>query len=305
MNTAIKESESAEQTAETDETDAQQLWDDFEGDDQNDDQPEDGDDTFAEDEGDDPDDDQIEKDTAITDPKELQSQIDRLTHSLKSEQGRTASQRRQVETLRSQMAEAEQSAPSDDNEEKLTARREKMDKAKEDYGDVVSPLVETIEELQAQMGNLGKRDAQNLEDKKTQLASIVQEQESVLTAEHPDWNEVLSANKATFDVWIEDQPKAVRDAYARNSGDIVDGNEASLLVSQFKQSLLSASGFDESASDTNKNDRAAARRKRQIDGSRSTRSGSSRATSEPAPNGEDAQATWNYFERRDQKKDRR
>jgi hypothetical protein len=246
-----------------------------------------------------------EDSTNRDDPEHLRAQVERLQHALNSEKGRTAASRREIDTLKAQIAEAEKSASRSQRDENLLKeRREQLNRAREEYGDVVGPLADTIADLEARMDDLSAREQRELSAMREQHNTLLAAEEGKFIEEHPDGFDTIIANREAFDAWIEDQPKRLRDIYAENAAAIVDGTGASYLVGLFKQALHDAGGGHAPASD-NSSSRLQSRRQRQLDGARAARGGTQRSSSTPSRDSGDAEAHWDYFERLDRQKGRR
>lgn len=238
------------------------------------------------------------------DPEALQKQIERLQHSLASEKGRTQASRKEIERLKSEVSEAQTKAhrtPEDDD--RLKASKERLDAAKEEYGDVIGPLADTVEDLTRRFDELSKLEQRDLTAKTDRLAELKAAQESIFEKEHPDGYDLITREQAAFAAWVDDQPADLRQIYQRNKAEIIDGAEAAYLVGMFKQSLHDATDAPAKTTDTN---RLSARRARQIDGARASRAQTQqRVASVPPKDSENADAHWDYFARKEKERERR
>lgn len=240
--------------------------------------------------------------------EDLQAQTERLRKALDSEKGRSASRGQEIRHLRDKLSRSTAKAGDRDDEAVRTERSErqrKMDEAREDYGDAVGPLIDTIKEMQGRFDELSAREAQELNAAQARFDDLVAEQTSILLEEHSDWLDVLKQDFPAFKTWLEDQPKALRDAYEANRQHITDGTGAALLVTAYKQSLYSGEDGASPAPSQNGN-RLQNRRQRQLDGAQAPRSKASpRMSSEPPADSSDDEAHWNYWaakERREQQR---
>lgn len=233
--------------------------------------------------------------------EDVKPQVERLRHQVQSEIGRNRGLARKVDTLQKENArlaallnDTKTTAPTKEASEKLA-------KARSEYGDVIGPLADQIEANAKRVDRIAEIAASQLENNQSQLADLYQEQEAIFRAEHPEGHSVIHENKAVFDAWIEDQPKALRDAYSINFKHMVDGAAAALVVAEFKASLQTAANGAAPAVDSKS--KLQARRDKQLAGSRSERSnGQNAVTSAPPADGSSDQAYWNYFEILDLKK---
>lgn len=302
-------------TADEGEKTEEQFWDDFDAADTGDEpdrsrtEPDDGTDGDDQAEGDDDPEISSEDDgkgdegkTDGKDAEQLQSQIERLQHAFESEKGRSAAFQRQAAELKAQLAKAEKSAKGD-QDETVKKRREKLAQAEEEYGDIIGPLAERVKELDSRFDELNAREKAELSRKREEYDRRIDEEEAAFRSEHPDEFKAIVDNRDTFNTWIEDQPKRIRDAYRANFNEIVDGKGAALVVSLFKQALLQADG-SEAPAQTQTDQRLSSKRQRQLDGARSTKSNSPRSSSSPSAESDDPEALWNYFDERDRRRAR-
>lgn len=228
-------------------------------------------------------------------------QVDRLRHQLQSEKGRTKALTIKAESLTKEVArltaikdESKTTAPS----KEATA---KLEKARSEYGDVIGPVLDQMNVNSKRLDRLTEATTLQLETSQQQLTDLHKEQEAIFRAEHPEGHKVVADNREAFNAWIEDQPKQLRDAFAINMENFVDGEAAALVVAEFKASLQNAANGAAPAADSKS--MLQARREKQIAGSRSERSGGpSAVTSAPPADSNDAKAHWKYFDDLDRKK---
>lgn len=244
---------------------------------------------------------------AIPTIEELQAQNERLRHSLESEKGRVAAGRRKIGELQRQISTAEQKpSRSKEDEDLLRKRREKLDAAKEEYGDVIGPLAEHIADLEGRLDKLSAQETRDLDAKRDELSELVRVERAALEEEHPDWLQTVAGNREEFNRWVDDQPRYLRDIAAQNTQEIVDGKATAYLVGMFKAHLHSgADGRDPATAERNRLER---RREQQLAGARQVRGGSSRQTGTsgiPRRDDPDEQKHWNYFENLDRQREAR
>lgn len=235
------------------------------------------------------------------DREALQAQNKRLQHSLDSEKGRSAKGRRVIDDLNMQIAAAKASQRDNPDDDHLKERREQVKAAREEYGEVIGPLTDTITDLEARVAQLSAHEEKELGRLEERHKALVDAELEVFKSEHPDGLDAINKHREVFDEWIEDQPKALRDIYAENQQFIVDGTQAALLVGLFKQALLDADGGSTPAN--HETERLQHRRQRQLAGAHSIRSTNrQQASSRPARDSDDAQAHWDYYARLDRER---
>lgn len=246
---------------------------------------------------DDGDDDSPDTEKADTDTEQIdwKARAAELEHKFNSERGRTAALQQKIERLNKQAT----SPDAGQKDETKEARKKRLSEVAEEYGDVVAPLVETIEDLEGR----AQADVESRRSEaQAELQAIHDEQFGKLMEQHPDGLKVVSENQDVFNAWIEDQPKLYRDIYASNRERIVDGTGAALLLSHFKAALFAADG-DGATTETSLQDR----RQRQLAGAESARQTTRQTsrTTEPPANSADEQAHWDYWDRKDAEKTRK
>lgn len=235
--------------------------------------------------------------------EQLKEQFEKLEQKFRSEQNRARGQQRRADTLAKELEELRnrEAASPGDSEEVRRERAEKIEAAKSEYGDVVGPLVEVIDDLQKRVDDLSAGEKQELRSKEAELAQIVEEQTAGFLDHHPDGFDVLRQHGSTFRAWIEDQPKMYRDIYERNRRSIVDGEGAAVLVSRFKMALAEAD-MDGSPPEPQTQPQSR-KRQRQLDGARATRGRSRQAAVTEIPaDSEDPDQIWDYWDRKDRRR---
>lgn len=249
----------------------------------------------------------------------LEAQLAKLQkahEAYKSDMGRVRALQREVATLRRQIATGQKprggrDARPDGKDETREQQRQRLEKVREEYGDVAEPIVDEINSLREQMEKdreaLTQREQHEHHLAQERYKAILDEQWSAFTAEHPDGLEAIQQNGDVFLEWIEDQPKELRDIFHANREEVVDGRGAALLVAEWKAAMADALADDPSSSQTPASgseppDRMQGRREQQLRGARSPRStGRQRATGTPPPDSDDEGAWWDYWEERERR----
>lgn len=234
-----------------------------------------------------------DSETDHDDPDALREQIEKLTQQVKSEKGRARGLNMKYERLQSELraAKAERDALRDAESDDAT--REKLSKAREEYGDVLNPVLERMERSDAANRRLAEVRDERVNTLSKENDDYLQEQFDTFRAEHPNGVEFLRKNHDEFKAWVDDQPAADREIYERNRKHIIDGDGAALLLSKFKAHKAAASDGGSRPASTQSNSR---RRERQLAGATSVRAPSSQViTSDNTPSDDDPEALFNYF----------
>jgi hypothetical protein len=155
---------------------------------------------------------------------------------------------------------------------------EKLAQLREEYGDVAGPLVDAVEALKGDVDQLRRPVA---EMEQGQHMARYQEQVDTLAIKHPDWETAF--RHGGFAGWYEQQPQFIRQAIERNANEIVDGQEAALVLDLFKQSIGAGQQPPLRQEQNDTNARLSDRRARQLDAGRdaASRGGQSAAAGVP------------------------
>lgn len=178
----------------------------------------------------------------------------------------------------------------------------------EEYPEVAGPLGSVIGKLQEQVTRQNKELSAIGDDRRQ---SALDEQETLLNEEHPDWGDVITAENGFAD-WIFSQPRHIQEAAQRNSDEIVDASEAADVVGRFKQFLAeqqrggdvrqnsASSGGGRDGEQPNSQSR---RRERQLQSASSARSRGPGAAS-GIPEDGDEEVIWKAFDREEARRQR-
>lgn len=151
----------------------------------------------------------------------------------RSANGRVAALQRQLEQRTApQAVPQQQPAGQDQNGQQPSEQEARLRALAEDYPDLAGPILGELSELRKQLASVSTA-AVSFEQQQTQ--AFVTQQEQVLTQQHPDWQQVASDER--FRGWLDTQPRAVREAFARNEQHIIDGQDAALVIGSFKQAV--------------------------------------------------------------------
>lgn len=232
-------------------------------------------------------------DTDHDDPESLRAQIEKLTQQVRSEKGRARGLNMKYERLQSDLREAKSELEALRSAEVDDSIKEKLTKAREEYGDVLDPVLERMDRRDEADRRLAAARQGRVDALSREQGEFLQEQFRTFQSEHPTGVEYLQKNHAEFSAWVQDQPKSDRDIFEQNRQHIVDGEAAALLLSKFKAHKAAAGRGENRPDQTPSN---ASRRQRQLAGARSVRANSSQVvTSDNTPSEDDPEALFNHF----------
>lgn len=231
-------------------------------------------------------------------PAELRSEYDRLTaenaklvHKERSAAGRATGYQRRYEEL---LKAAQPRATAGDRPTSQAA----IEALKEDYPEIAAPLEQALGSIQEQVSHLSAAEESRVAAAQTELTEFLNEETEALVAQHADYEQVLGQNSEQFRVWIDDQPRAVRDAFARNAQDIVNAAEAAQVIGAFKAHLgMPAPAPAVPAPRTPAVPSAlASKRERQLGATATVNRTNRRPTTSGIPEDGDPQMIWDAFE---------
>mgnify|MGYP002777089394 CR=1 FL=1 len=154
-------------------------------------------------------------------------------------------------------------------------RLDALKRLKEDYPEIGEPVVAIIEDLQEELAQVRQPIATLNEQQ--QLAAK-QAQYQILAEAHPDY-QALSRDER-WGGWIETQPRAVQEAFARNI-DVTDGREAAWVLGLFKQDMGITNASAPAVAQQQPANEIAEKRRRQLEAGRDAgNSGSASVTAE-------------------------
>jgi hypothetical protein len=216
----------------------------------------------------------------------------KLEHRVKTEAGRVAASQRRIAELQKLIQSPAQQGRDVDPTEKLKALAE-------DYPEVAGPVTEALSLLSGQVSELTATEASRREAAKQELHDLVSAEEAAVAAAHPGWEQFLQENGNTFMSWIEDQPRALREAFIRNQSTITDGQAAIDVIGAFKRHI------NPQAEPAQQQQPPNTRRERQLAGSASPTGGSRAPVRSGIPDIADEQAIWDAMEEQEMAQQRR
>lgn len=237
-------------------------------------------------------------DTGAAESVDWKARAEKAEQKWRSDRGRVEKMRKEAEALQQELERARQQiAALKTDDEKARDRESRLNKVREEYGDVMEPVLEEIQDLRARDEALTRAEQSRLERLESNYESLVQAEQDAFLAEHKDGFDVIDQNRDAFRAWIDDQPREMRDIFKANEQAIVDGQGAAMMVSRFKAFMQDQSrGPGPASSET----RSTSRRKLQLEGARSSRTpGRQAATSDISPDTDDPEALWDYWDRKE------
>ena len=235
---------------------------------------------------------------------ELQRKATNLEHQTRSDRGRLSALQRKIAEMEQTVskpaqAKADELRQGDGQQANATSREKRLEQLREEYPELAEPLIEYIRDLETKVAGVDEigqtvKQLQTVEQSREQ--AYISQQEHTLSQTHPDWQPVLQNNGATFQAWIEDQPKAIREAAMRNANQIVDAQAAADVIARFKQHLGMASAQPQQAQEAEPKPKLNDKRQRQMDALASPRGGRGRPVASGVPEDADPEAIWDAFD---------
>jgi hypothetical protein len=224
--------------------------------------------------------------------EKLQQEKKQLEHETRSHEGRVAARQNRIAELSRQLEQMKKPEPSGDDP---------LTQIASDFPELHAPLSKAIESVnsraeQVEAAQRGRIETE-LKEEQRRYVEEVNAQTEALKQEHPDYLDVIKANVDKWTMWVEDQPKAIRDAVARNSDDITDAKAAAQVLSAFKAFLNPPATAPQPSPQSDK-------RQRQIGATASPGTGNRQPVVTGIPEDGDPQAIWDAFEKEEARKQR-
>ena len=224
--------------------------------------------------------------------EKLQQEKKQLEHETRSYEGRVAARQNRIAELSKQLEQMKKPEPSGDDP---------LTQISSDFPELYTPLSKAIESVnsraeQVEAAQRGRIEAE-LSEEQARYKEEVGAQTEALKKDHPDYLDVISKNVSKWQEWVEDQPRAIRDAVARNSEDITDAVAAAKVLSAFKAFLNPPETAPQPSPQSDK-------RQRQIGATASPGTGNRQPVVAGIPEEGDPQAIWDAFEKEEARKQR-
>lgn len=218
-----------------------------------------------------------------------------LEHEVRSHKGRAVSAQRRYDEL---LKAAQPRAVEGDRPSAVAD----LAAIKEDYPEIAAPLEKALGVIEGRVATLADAEEGRRTAAQAELSDFIQTEVRSLETQHPDYLDVLQKNSDKLVAWIDDQPRAVRDAFARNATDIVDAAEAAKVIGMFKDYLGTPAPAPaaEARTAATATDPLASRRERQLGATASLTRSNRRPTVSGIPEDGDPQDIWDAFEAAEQ-----
>ena len=167
--------------------------------------------------------------------EQQRQEMEKAKATISALKGRASASDRRLNELLQQVTQQSQGSQAPGNEQDNGTKSvdplktEAMDKIREEYPEVVGPIVDAMEAIVRQQDQLrapvAAFAANNAE---TDLRNRVE----TYGQAHPDWQQW--AHDPRWPDWLESQPRAIREAHARNLN-VEDPHEAAWVLGEFKK----------------------------------------------------------------------
>lgn len=171
---------------------------------------------------------------------------------------------------------------------------------KQDYPEIAEPLGQVLTSIHGDVATLSEAEDSRRKAAEDELSDFLAAEEETLLSQHPDYGDVVKNNGERFVAWIDDQPRAVRDAFARNADQIVNAAEAASVISAFKDHLNPPAAAP-AGQPGHANPPLSNKRERQLGSTAAPGSRTRRPTVSGIPENGDPQAIWDAFEASEQR----
>lgn len=223
--------------------------------------------------------------TPEADPAALQAALEaerqakaKLELDRKADIGRVAALRKRVAELEAQQRNpraAEYQPP------------EELTRTADDYPEVAGPMIGVVKQLGQQISAMTAA-------QQSQAALSAAREELRLEEIEPGWGSFVGQRLGEFRTWLDDQPRAIREAGYRNAQAVVSADEAATVIRRFREHVEGASSPQAQPPQADPKD--AARRQRQLAATASPR-GASRPVASGIPEDGDPEALFKMMHR--------
>lgn len=221
----------------------------------------------------------------------MRAKLSEAEHTARSNTGRVAGMQRRIDEL---IRETKTAKPA----EKL-ALGDTLKQLKEDYPEVATPIEQALSPLIERINQQADEQTRRQQEAVREIETHTADQEKELENLSPSWFALLQKHGPAFQTFVDDQPRAVRDAFARNAGSIVDAQAASDVIEAFRKTLPPEEQMlpaKPSSPTPPLNDR----RQRQLGANATPPNGARRPTVGGIPEEGDPQQIWDAFRQQEE-----
>lgn len=235
--------------------------------------------------------------------EEAQRRASEAEHRLRSDGGRVSSLQRKINSLQ----EALKAKPGTDARRNQTAT-EALGRLKTEYPEIADLLDPVLSSVRGEVTDLSNAEKQriavaqrDLNESVNEYATIVTNNARTVEQAHPGYEKFLLDNQQAFLAWVEDQPRAIREAAYANAQHVVDAPSAIDVIQRFKAHITPGAKVDTAQPGTKTETQPLnGKRERQLAASASPQGGGRRPTTTGIPDTDDEQAIWNAMEAQEQ-----
>lgn len=240
--------------------------------------------------------------------EEAQKRASEAEHRLRSDDGRVSSLQKKINRLTEDLQSRKPDANGRQRNETAT---EALGRLKTDYPEIAELLDPVLASVRGDVTALSDAETKriqtaqrDLDESRTELASIANNNARTVEQAHPGYERFLVENQQAFVAWVEDQPRAIREAAYANAQFVADPSAAIDVINRFKAHINPPAQMpdtDRKNADP-QNNPLNDRRRRQLDASASPQRSARRPAVSGVPEDGDPQAIWDAFEAHEQAK---
>lgn len=239
--------------------------------------------------------------------EEAQKRATDFEHRLRSDDGRVSSLQRKINRLQEDL----KNRPSDTGKQRNETATEALGRLKSEYPEIAEMLDPVLENVRGDVTDLSNAEKKRLEttqrdlqESQTELAGIANANARAVETAHPGYKEFLAENSDAFLAWVEDQPRAIREAAYANAQYVANPAAAIEVINRFKatiqppadQGKQTGKEPDPGPEGETQTQQPNDRRRRQLDASASPSRSARRPATSGVPEDGDPQAIWDAFE---------
>lgn len=228
----------------------------------------------------------------------LEKELARRSEEQRRKDGHVSALQRKLNALEQRLKSAPATQDRADEEDPLKGLAD-------DYPEIEKPLRASLEKVNKRVEDMTRaeqaRHVEIQEDYKAtqaEYSNYVAEQTAEINTALPDWQKMVGENQSAFRQWVDDQPKATREAAYRNADHIVDAREAIDVIGAFREHITGQSQPDPKQKPLND------KRERQLAAMSSPPNSKRKADLSGEPQEGDENAIWEAEEAKERRRNR-
>lgn len=241
--------------------------------------------------------------------EEAQRQVADMEQRLRRSGGSVSGLQRKINSLQ----EALKAKPGNRDARRDQTATEALGRLKTEYPEIAELLDPVLNSVRGDVTDLSNAERKRVEaatrdlnDSVNELSAIASQNARMVETAHPGYEKYLLENQQKFLAWVEDQPRAIREAAYANAQYVVDAEKAIDVINRFKASITPPAKVPANGAQPAPNPETQSlndKRQRQLAASASPQgNGNRRPATSGIPEDGDPAAIWAAFEEQERRK---